>query len=465
MAIQRMYGLMCAIGVMLGCAAVSLRAAETESTLAEQITRLAQPYLDNEIVVGMTIGAVHEGEQVVLGFGKCGVTNATIPDGDTVYEIGSITKVFTGLLLADAVVREQVKLEQPVNELLPEGVTMPERDGKSITLVQLSTHTSGLPRLPGNFKIVDPENPYADYTPEMLHEFLGGHKPQRAPGEKSEYSNLGAGLLGHLLARKAESSYEDLLCERITKPLGMSSTLIDLSEDAKAHLAIAHTADCIATHNWEMGALHGAGAIRGTVNDMLRFARANLDPPDSDLGKAIDMAWQIQQEPLEESNFAMGLGWHIARDGSMRWHNGQTGGYHSMLLVNRDLNAAVVVLANTATGQVDPLAEGIMQTIAGQKAKTPKFDKLVDVPREVMQRYVGEYALMPFVKFTVTLRDDKLMVGLTGQDEYRIYPKSETEWKYRVVEAEISFKVDDDGKCTALELFQNGARREAKRIE
>src|SRR5208283_4407870 len=117
-------------------------------------------------------------------------------DGDTVFEIGSITKVFTALLLADMAQRGEVALTDPVSKYLPKGVKMPGRNGHAIMLQDLATHTSGLPRLPSNMKPKDFMNPYADYTPELLYQFLSSYELPRDPGSKWEYSNLGAGLLG-----------------------------------------------------------------------------------------------------------------------------------------------------------------------------------------------------------------------------------------------------------------------------
>jgi len=198
---------------------------------------------------------------------------------------------------------------------------------------------------------------------------------------------------------------------------------------------------------------------------MLRFAGANLSPPSDKLGEAIELAWKVQQKPIDKSDLAMGLGWQIARDGSTRWHNGQTGGYHSMLLVNRSIETGVVLLANTATSEVDQLAEQIIRMIAGAKVEPRSFEKSIEVSPQVMQKYVGKYQLAPGVLFTVSVKDNDLMVGLTGQPTFEVYARSEVEWFYKVVEATLTFELDDSGKCVSLELFQNGRRVKAKRIE
>ena len=433
--------------------------------LKKRIDEIVEPYLENDVVVGMSIGILHDGATTVAGYGRLSKKKERKPDADTVYEIGSISKVFTGVLLADAVERGHVKLDQPAGELLPENVKMPARGERPISLQDLSTHVSGLPRMPSNFKPKDRNNPYADYSVDQLYAFINDHKLRREPGEKSEYSNLAQGLLGHLLATKQKTTYEELLAERIANPLGMKSTSITLSDDQKSRLAPPHTTDGEPASNWDIPTLAGAGAIRSTVNDMLKFTQANLDSPKNELGKAIDLAWKVHQKPLRSGEFSMGLGWHLARDGSTRWHNGQTGGYHSMMLVNRQMSAGVVVLANSATGEIDALAQDIIRLIAGQDVKPRTFEKTIEITDAELQKYVGEYQLLPGIAFTVTANDGKLMVKLTGQQAFRVYPRSKTEWFYKVVKATITFEFDDEGKCESLVLFQNGIKQKARKVE
>jgi CubicO group peptidase (beta-lactamase class C family) len=344
-------------------------------------------------------------------------------------------------------------------------VKMPSHGDQVITLQHLATHTSGLPRLPDNIQFKDLTNPYAAYTVDEMYEFLKGHKLAHAPGKNGEYSNLGMGLLGHLLAREAGTSYENLLHDRIAKPLHMTDTTISLNEEQRSRFAPPHMGDGQPAANWDIPTLAGAGAIRCTAGDMLKYAEANLSPPDGDIGKAINLAWELHQPPLEQSQFAMGLGWHIARDGQTRWHNGQTGGYHAVMYVNRPLEVGVVLLTNTATGEVDQLAEKIVQMLAGMPVEPPTFEKPVDVHPDILERYVGKFQLVAGVDFTVTTKDGKLFVGLTGQPTFEVYPRSETQWYYKVVKATLTFEVDDKGKCNTVELFQNGVRQKAKRIE
>lgn len=438
--------------------------AGAQTKLDALVDRLAQPYIDSETVVGMTVGVIQGDAQAVRGFGCYAEGDSRTPDGKTIYEIGSVSKVFTGLLLADAVVQGRVTLNTPVNELLPKGVILKPRGDQLAELWHLSTHTSGLPRLPDNLEPSDPNNPYADYDGKRLGVFLNSYQPRKRPCEVNSYSNLGTGLLGLVLAREQKTDYPSLLEQRIAEPLGLSDTTIKLDEEQRRRLAPPHVEGGSAGHNWDFDTLAGCGAIRSTADDLLTFAKAYLDPQEGELREAIGLSWCVHQKPIEEGDFAMGLGWHIAHDGQTRWHNGQTGGYHAAIFVNRPLKIAAVVLTNTATMEVDALAQDLVVACAGQNVKPREFEKAPEVSAEVLKRYVGKYRLAPGAEFTVSTKGGKLMVGLTGQPTFQVYPSSETEWFYKVVEATLTFQVNGEGECTAVELFQNGVRQTAKRI-
>ena len=231
----------------------------------------------------------------VVAYGNLANGDPRTLDGDTIFEIGSVTKVFTSLLLADMVNRKEVALDDPAAKYLPENVRMPERSGKSITLLDLSTHSSGLPRLPGNLKPKDPRNPYADYSVDDLYQFLSGYTLPRDPGSEFEYSNLGAGLLGHLLAYRAGTDYESLIGTRITQPLSMPDTGITLSSSMKQRMATGHNAMLAPVANWDLPTLAGAGALRSSANDMLTFLEAFLGYKESPLAPAMKAMLEVRR--------------------------------------------------------------------------------------------------------------------------------------------------------------------------
>ena len=294
--------------------------------------------------VGIVVGIVNVAGQEFFSHGMRTLRTARPVDENSIYEIGSITKVFTGILLADMVVRGELTLEAPVRDFLPERVTVPSWDGEQITLLDLTTHTSALPRLPDNMSPGDPANPYADYTVRQLYRFLSRHSLRRAIGAEYEYSNVAVGLLGHALARSAGMSYEDLVVSRIAEELGMESTRIALTRPMRARLARGHS-DGVQVGNWDIPTLAGAGALRSTGADMLRFISANLGFVPTRLSNAMQMSHRARPNVVGP----VGLGWHIIeRDGShIVWHNGSTGGYRTFAGFDPEKRLGVVVLSNS----------------------------------------------------------------------------------------------------------------------
>jgi serine-type D-Ala-D-Ala carboxypeptidase/endopeptidase len=328
----------------------------TIGTLKSEIDKIVQPLVESNTNIGVAAGVLVGDQKLVRGYGKVIYGMDRKPDGDTVYEIGSISKVFTATLLAQMVREEKLKLDDPIESYLPKTVKVPVFEKRKITLQDLATHVSGLPRLPTNFVPKDWTNPYADYTVENLYDFLSNHKLRRKPGETYEYSNLGVGLLGHVLARKNGKSYEQLLIERICEPLGMNSTRITLSPELQQRLAPAYTTHGVwklriylPNRNWNIPTLAGAGAIRSTVNDLLKFISANMGITKTNLKGACDLA---HQERFKQSDMLkLGLGWHILHfedvGKPIYWHNGGTGGYRTFLGFIKEKKIGVVLLSNT----------------------------------------------------------------------------------------------------------------------
>jgi serine-type D-Ala-D-Ala carboxypeptidase/endopeptidase len=273
------------------------------------------------------------------------------PDERSVFEIGSVTKTFTATLLAEMAGRGEVRLDEPVADLLP-GVKVPSRDGRAIELLDLATQSSGLPRLPGNLAPKDDANPYADYSEAQLFAFLRSYELPRAPGAGYEYSNLGFGLLGFALARREGTSYEALLTRRILAPLNLRDTRIALSPDLKARLVPGHDESGAAVANWDVPTLAGAGALRSTAADLAAYVAANLaaDLPAGKSGGALGRAMRATHAPRRPTaapGMSIGLGWHVVDASGIVWHNGGTGGYHAFVAFSLARGTGVVLLANT----------------------------------------------------------------------------------------------------------------------
>jgi CubicO group peptidase (beta-lactamase class C family) len=426
--------------------------------------------VDNRVVDGLSVGYIEGKHQGIVHLGSSSRAGKR-PDDMTVYEIGSVSKVFTSLMLADAVVRGEIDLNAAADVANPAGIRLPSRDGRSINWIDLSTHRAGLPRIPGNLPLTDSTNPYRDYDSTKAAAFLNQFELPRQPGDSQEYSNFGASVLGYLVAEKVGKSYQQLLRERIATPLGMTDCTVELSDDQRKRLATPHDKFGSATPPWTFSDLPGAGGIHATMRDMMRFATAQLTPPTDKLGDAIELAWRPQRD-ADASGLAMGLGWMIAGDGQTRWHNGQTGGSHSAIFINRELHCAVVVLCNTAVRKkVDQLAMQLVLQAAGQESK-PEPRETSDtgsgaspVDAKLRRRLEGRYQLAPNFIFTVHDRDGHLMVGITNQPTQEVFPDSPTRWSYRGVDATLEFKLEKPGPAPSLVLLQNGSKQTAYRLK
>ena len=332
---------------------------------------LARPVSAGRPAVGLVVGVWANGRAYAFGYGT--VTTPTgdrVPDADTLFEIGSVTKAFTGVLLADAVGRKEVALTDPVNRHLPPDLHVRRKTDRPITLHHLATHRSGLPVQPPLIGLTarDPANPYADFTRPRLAAVTSRLTPGREPGAKYEYSNLGVGLLGHALAHAAGADgFDALVRDRVCRPLGLRDTGEALTGRQKARLAAGQSADGKPTASWDFATLEACGGLRSSAADLLRFAAANVGDVPTPLA-AVLRASHARQAATDAADEQVGLCWHRSKSkggADVVWHNGGTGGYRAMLAFTPAGRRAVVVLAATAdpAGRVDRLALDVLARV------------------------------------------------------------------------------------------------------
>jgi D-alanyl-D-alanine-carboxypeptidase/D-alanyl-D-alanine-endopeptidase len=430
---------------------------------------------DDQALLALIRGRVEEGRAtgIVLGILEADGTRRIVAHGDpgpgarplgpeSVFEIGSITKVFTGILLADMAVRGEVDLDAPVQRYAPRGLILPTRGGREITLRDLATHRSALPRLPSNLTRDDLANPYAAYSVAQMYEFLASYELPREIGVQCEYSNLGMGLLGHVLAGRAGVDYETLVRNRILHPLGMMMSGVALSPAMKAQLAIGHDGQGKPTALWDLPTLAGAGALRSNMNDMLTFLGANMAEPRNDLERAMRISHQAR------SGTEFGLAWAILSVGQDRivLHDGGTGGYRSVIGLGPVRRVGVVLLTNSATDANDIGLHLITRAIP--LTPRPIARTAIDVPAEMLAHYVGEYQFLRDFQHTVTLRvtleNGGLMVQATGRDKVPIFAESETKFFARTGDAQFTFLTDAAGSASALILHETRFSRTVKKV-
>ena len=420
---------------------LAVQALPADSTVQRIVKERLGPTPFQGIVVGLLDA---DGSRRVVAVG--------VP-ADRVFEIGSITKTFTASILAGMVADGSVRLDDPVAKYLPASVRVPARNGRQITLLNLATQSSGLPRLPSNMAPRDQTNPYAHYSVDQMYAFLSSYELPRDPGETYEYSNLGFGLLGHALALKAGVSYEALVQRRVLGPLGMRETAITLSPALRARLAPGHDAEGHVVPNWDLPTLAGAGALRSTAQDMLKYLAANLDTAGP-----FQMA-RVSRRPAGTGAMTIGLAWHIlARPGrdSIIWHNGGTGGYRSFTGFDPVRKVGVIVLTNANIG-ADDIGLHLLDTTMPLQLP-PKTRTAIAVDSSVLERYVGEYELVPAFHIVVTHEGAGLSIQATGQPKFSIYAESETEFFLKVVDAQITFGQNQ------LILHQNGQNLPGRKI-
>jgi len=452
--------LIAAIALILPLSAQAPPDGEIRKILSDRIDRDHQG-------VGIVAGVIDEHGRRVVSWGNFDQRDKRAVGADTVFEIGSMTKVFTSLLLMDMVAKGEVALTDPVSKFLPATVKIPERNGKKITLADLSTQSSGLPRMPSNFKPKEIANPYADYSVEQMYEFLSGYTLTRDIGEKYEYSNLGVGLLGHALALRAGKSYEALVKERITGPLGMASTSITLTPEMKGRFAVGHDAGLKAVSAWDLPTLAGAGALRSDVNDMLTFMAANLGYVKTPLAAAMATETSIRK-PTGVPNMEIAYAWHvITKDGrSIIWHNGGTGGFRTFMGFDPQTRLGVVVLSNVANAEgVDDIGRHLINANFPLASFDKKERKAVSLNTKLFDGYVGYYEMAPRFILNITRDGDHLYAQATGQGRFEIFPESEKEYFAKAADIQLSFHTGDDGKATELVVHQGGANTVAKRVE
>jgi CubicO group peptidase (beta-lactamase class C family) len=385
------------------------------------ITAYQTRSIDNGFLVGTAIAFYDNGKDDYFCYGFSDTTHKTAITRQSVFEIGSIPKTFTALLLADLVQKGKMKLDDPLDQYLPDSVRVPLVGDRKINLADLSSHTSGLPRMPDNFTPKDSTNPYTDYSVKDMYTFLDSIRSRRLT-HKYEYSNLAVGLLGVAETNLTGESYEALLQQIICKPLAMQQTS---TLNTSKFLTSGHVATSLVNH-WDLDAMVGAGGIRSSAEDLMRYLKAQMSITSSELLSAM----RLTQKPLfnVNENTKVGLGWHftfVAGD-TIVWHSGGTGGYRTFAGFNKKARRAIVIL-NNSTYSPDQLGKYFFD----QKSIIPPVKSPVDVPVEALKEKVGTYKITSkhdFIKpgsvFNLSLSKNQLQIQLSGTPKVDLLPES-----------------------------------------
>ncbi len=383
-----------------------------------------------------------------------GIAGAAL-DERSIFEIGSITKGFTGILLADMVRKGEVSLDDPVTKYAGPGAKLPA-GAESMTLRDLVTQTSGLPRMPPGFNPSNPRNPYVDFTADSLYDALA--RTELKERGRYEYSNFGFMWLSEMLARRAGKPYAVLVKERVLEPLGMKDTAIKLTAEQEARFVTGHGPTYQPVPHWDLAAnLEGVGGLRAPLHDMARLAAALAGRRDTSLKDTIALALEPMR-PSQGGN-STGYAWLTTkRTTPVHWHNGGTGGFHSMIAVNPVTRTAAVVLVDSQTSFDDLAMHLVDPTVPLEKKRTA-----IATDVETLKQYVGRYELTPTFALEVFIAGTRLMTQATGQPAFEVAREAPDVFFPYAVPAKLRFSRGADGEVDGVTLEQGGREVKGKR--
>jgi serine-type D-Ala-D-Ala carboxypeptidase/endopeptidase len=463
----------CAFFILL-LASVAIRTDASPPPLIrndEAIRKMLSTRVDlQKQATGIVVGVIDSNGSYIVSYGTLGLNDKRPVNGDTVFDVGSITKVFTALLLVDMAQHGEVSLDDPAAKYLEaRKVKLPERAGKQITLVDLATHTSGLPLRPTNLVSKDPNDKYRDYTVELMYECLSSFTVTRDIGTKYEYSNLGYGLLGHVLEKRMGTTYAKLVESRITQPLEMKDTRIDLTPAMKSRIATGYNNELMPIPSESrFDALQSAGAFSSTANDLLKFLEAMLGYKQSPLLPAMKSMLDIRRPGGMQPSTEIALAWNVYVDGGQEvvWKNGSVGGYRSFMGFDSQARVGVVALANAQTPVgADDIGLHLLDEHIHVDQHIPKPHKEILIRPEILDRYIGRYQFSPTDIMTVTREGNHLVGQLLDGQRFKMFAEGEHDFFMTIADAQVTFESSDQAPAKVAVWHQGGQDQRGERIE
>jgi D-alanyl-D-alanine-carboxypeptidase/D-alanyl-D-alanine-endopeptidase len=425
---------------------------------AQSLEELTKQRVDYKETPGIAVAIIEDGKSIFLSYGQSNLSTHDPVTSKTLFEIGSITQTFTCSVLSYLVQKKELALSDPAQKHLPSAISLPEKNGKSITLLHLATQHSGLPRMPGNFSPADQLNPFIDYTEKELTAYLNNCELKNEPGTTYEYSNLGMGLLGFILTQEKNKPYSELIKEVILSPLGMSQTSISGLGNNKLLATGYRDTSPMKAWTWNnQSVLAAAGGLVSNAEDMLKFVNAQMNSDNTTLGTAFKETHK-EQNDAGSPTMQIGLGWHI-REHKYIWHNGATAGFHSFIGFDPIKKRGIVILTNSTIGADDLGFHWLDDSVRLKVIKKP-----MSLEPSVLKEYEGVYEINPTFKITITAKGKDIFLQATSQPQLSIYAEEPDKFFLKVVEATVHFKRGANNRIEKLTLYQNGATLEGKRI-
>ena len=421
---------------------IALVAANAHALTDAELAALVDQRLAGDRTGACMAVAVIEKQTVARTFRCADPKDADRIGKDTAFEIGSVSKTMTAVLLADLIEQGQAALDDPLADYLPEGTKVPAFEGKPILLRHVVTHTSGLPALPSRLGATDMNDPYVNLTEDALLASLGDATLAAAPGTAFEYSNFASMVLSYAVARRAGEDFEALLKQRLFTPLGMQHAYIDTPPDG-GRTATGHTPNAKPTSAWHFATnLAGVGGVRATLDDMVRYVQGNLGLIQSSISPALERAQQkVSEQP------PMAMNWMLVQVGerTVHMHEGGTGGFSSFVSVDREKQRGVVILSDTAWHSIGSLGSlGLHLVDASFPLGKPR--KRATPAPELLDALVGEYQLQGAMKMTLRQRDGALYAQAEGQPEFALAYDDAGDFFPDVVDALLKPQKKADGQ-------------------
>jgi CubicO group peptidase (beta-lactamase class C family) len=425
-----------------------------------------QRMVDDRVVtfhdsVGLIVGVVEPAGRRVFVRGPAQVGNDDAVDGDTIFEIGSVSKVFTALALADAAQRGELSLNDPAAKYLPAGATLRQHGPRPISLLDLGTHTSGLPNVPPNVAVTNFNDPNADMNQDQLLKSASAYELTQDAGKSYVYSSAGYQLLALAVADADHTDFETALKSRIFGPLKMTSTHFAPSLEEKDRTSAGYDSHLQPVPHEQLPSLMGSGGMRSTANDLLNFISANIGLTPSPLAPAMAEMVKVQRQ-TQYLELKAALGWHVAtlHNVEMVWENGQTAGYRAFIGYVPKKRIGVVVLSNSAN-TIDDIGVHILDKDSPLRV----LHREAEIKPAQLDNYVGHYQVNDNFALNVTRDGNKLYVQGTGQPRAELFFMGDDQFFLRVVNGTVIFQTDGSGRARSLSLTQNGKTVPAQLIQ
>jgi D-alanyl-D-alanine-carboxypeptidase/D-alanyl-D-alanine-endopeptidase len=428
--------------------------AEIHRILQDRVQAIAGP----EGGMGIVVGVLDEKGPRVIAYGDSGAADHRALDGDTVFEIASVTKVFTALLLVDMVRKRELALTDPATRYLPRGTQLPERNGRKITLVDLATHTSGLPFMPDNLPALS-DSAGTRYSQADLYRFLAAQTLTHDIGSDWNYSNLDYWLLQEVISNRGRASFEQLLQKRVIAPLGLHSTTITLTPELQARAAIGHDAVLepapMISSLPVFDLMPAAGGVLSTANDLLKFLSETMGYEEAKLAPSM-AALLATRRPAGGNGNEQALGWWIvgAGDDAIVFHDGGSFGFSSSLAWQPQRRVGVVVLSNQTTG-AGGIARHLLQPDVplGQPRHARRTEITPDAA--VLDSYVGRYQVEGDGVVVITRDGALLSIELPadwGIPKLHLHAESHRQFFLKELPLQATFEVEGT-RVTGMQIF------------